>query len=59
VIVMPLLGSAILGEVSHLPANDWRIGSTFFVCSAMQCMAILVARHYFRQHQLRGNAPQA
>ena len=47
VIVMPLLGSAILGEVSHLPASDWRVGSTFFVCAAMQAIAIVVAYRYF------------
>jgi DHA1 family tetracycline resistance protein-like MFS transporter len=52
VIFMPLLGSAILGEVSHLPANDWRIGSTFFVCAAMQAAAIYVARRYFSSHHL-------
>ncbi|MEC5161123.1 MULTISPECIES: MFS transporter [unclassified Janthinobacterium] len=47
VVVMPLVGSVILGEVSHLPANDWRIGSSFFVCSAMQALAIVVAWRYF------------
>jgi DHA1 family tetracycline resistance protein-like MFS transporter len=52
VIFMPLLGSAILGEVSHLPANDWRIGSTFFVCAAMQAAAIYVARRYFSSHHM-------
>jgi len=52
VIFMPLLGSAILGEVSHLPANDWRIGSTFFVCAAMQAAAIFVARRYFSSHRM-------
>ena len=51
IIFMPLLGSAILGEVSHLPANDWRIGSTFFVCAIMQTLGLLVAWRYFK---LRG-----
>jgi DHA1 family tetracycline resistance protein-like MFS transporter len=51
VIVMPLVGTAILGAVSHLPAQDWRIGSSFFVCAAMQALAIVVARRYFRQHR--------
>ena len=49
---MPLLGSAILGAASHLPAHDWRIGGTFFVCSAMQAMAIAVAWRYFSAHRL-------
>ena len=51
IIIMPLVGTAILGAVSHLPAQDWRIGSTFFLCAAMQVLAIVVARRYFRAHQ--------
>lgn len=52
VIVMPLVGGVLLGEVSHLPPSDWRIGVTFFVCAAMQAIAILVARKYFRDHHI-------
>ncbi len=47
-VFMPLLGGVILGAVSHLPARDWRIGSTFFVCAGMQLLAIVVAWRYFR-----------
>ncbi len=50
IVVMPLVGTPILGAVSHLPAQDWRIGSTFFLCAAMQSIAIVVARRYFRSH---------
>lgn len=50
VIVTPLVGTAILGAVSHLPSSDPRIGSSFFLCAAMQALAILVAWRYFRQH---------
>lgn len=46
-ILMPLLGSFMLGQVSHLPPDDWRIGASFFTCSAMQAVAILVAYRYF------------
>jgi DHA1 family tetracycline resistance protein-like MFS transporter len=53
VVLMPLVGTAILGAVSHLPANDWRVGSTFFLCAGMQALAIVVARRYFRQHHIR------
>jgi DHA1 family tetracycline resistance protein-like MFS transporter len=52
VVLMPLVGTSILGAVSHLPANDWRVGSTFFLCAAMQALAIVVARRYFRQHHM-------
>ncbi|MFZ3288056.1 MAG: MFS transporter [Telluria sp.] len=52
IIFMPLAGTAILGMASHLPAQDWRIGGTFFVCAAMQAVAILVATRYFKSHHL-------
>jgi DHA1 family tetracycline resistance protein-like MFS transporter len=52
IIFMPLVGTAILGAVSNLPPQDWRIGSTFFVCAAMQAIAIAVARRYFKSHHL-------
>ncbi|MBQ5947085.1 MFS transporter [Massilia sp. ST3] len=52
VIVTPLVGTGILGAVSHLPSSDWRIGSSFFLCAAMQVVAIAVASHYFRTHRL-------
>jgi len=57
VIFMPLLGTAILGEVSHLPSNDWRIGSTFYLCAVMQTMAILVAQRYFTRHHMQAAKP--
>lgn len=53
IVFMPLLGTAILGTVSHYPASDWRIGSTFFVCAAMQTVAIIAAQRYFRSHHYK------
>ncbi|WP_288380113.1 TCR/Tet family MFS transporter [uncultured Massilia sp.] len=50
VIVTPLIGTAILATVSHLPPGDWRIGSHFFLCAALQAIAVLVAWRYFRSH---------
>ncbi|TFW31861.1 TCR/Tet family MFS transporter [Massilia horti] len=51
VVVMPLVGTSILGAVSHLPANDWRIGATFYVCAAMQTVATVVAYRYFARRR--------
>ena len=51
VIVMPLVGTAVLSAASHLPAHDWRVGATFFLCAAMQVIAIFLARRYFRAHR--------
>jgi DHA1 family tetracycline resistance protein-like MFS transporter len=47
VVLMPLVGTAIIGAASHLPAGDWRVGSSFYLCAAMQVIAIIVARRYF------------
>jgi len=52
VVVTPLVGTSILGAVSHLPANDWRIGSSFFLSAAMQALAVLVAVRWFRQRHV-------
>ena len=52
VIIMPLVGSTILGAVSHLPPADWRVGSTFFLCALMQAAGIWVAWRYFAAHRI-------
>ena len=54
VIVTPLLGTGILSAVSHLPRDDWRIGSSFFLCAAMQAVALLLAWRYFHGHSYSG-----
>jgi MFS transporter, DHA1 family, tetracycline resistance protein len=51
IVVMPMLGATILGQVSHLAADDWRIGTTFFVCTVMQAAALMIAWFYFRTHR--------
>jgi DHA1 family tetracycline resistance protein-like MFS transporter len=58
VIVTPLVGTAILAEVSHLPPGDWRLGSHFFLCAVMQALAVLVAWHYFRTHHVHDSHDQ-
>ncbi len=53
-VLMPVLGASVLGWASHLPANDWRMGSTFFICCAMQGIGIAVAWRYFKRHRAAG-----
>ncbi len=53
VVFMPLLGAAILARSTHLPAGDWRVGTTFFVCAAMQAAAVFVAARYFKSHHYK------
>ena len=47
-IVAPLIGTTLLGRTSHLPANDWRVGGTFFLCAAFQLLALVLALRHFR-----------
>jgi MFS transporter, DHA1 family, tetracycline resistance protein len=47
-------GTAILGLTSHLPQQDWRVGSTFFACALLQACAIMLALRYFRSHRVKG-----
>jgi DHA1 family tetracycline resistance protein-like MFS transporter len=53
VVFMPLVGSAVLARSTHLAPGDWRIGTTFFVCAAMQAVAIFVASRYFKSHHYK------
>lgn len=59
VIVSPIIGTAILARVSHLPAGDWRLGTHFLLCAGMQALAVLVAWRYFRQHRTRDSQDEA
>jgi DHA1 family tetracycline resistance protein-like MFS transporter len=39
----------MLAQVSHLPAGDWRIGSTFYLSSALQAVALWLAWRQLKQ----------
>ena len=53
IIFMPLLGTFLLGLASHLPPQDWRVGGPFFVCAAMQAVAMVFAVRYFKSHHYK------
>lgn len=42
-VIAPLIGTSMLAQVSHLPAGDWRIGSTFYLSAALQAVALWLA----------------
>ncbi len=48
-VVAPLVGAPLLGIVSHLPVGDWRIGTPFYVCGALQAVALWLAWAHFRR----------
>jgi len=51
-VIMPLVGTMILGAVSHLPSADWRVGSVFYMCAGMQAVAIAIAWRVLRKPKL-------
>ncbi|MEQ1516078.1 MAG: TCR/Tet family MFS transporter [Usitatibacteraceae bacterium] len=51
IVVVPVIATTILAKVSHLPANDWRLGTTFFLSAIMQTIALLIAWRYFATHR--------
>lgn len=56
-VIAPVIGAALLGLVSHLPRGDWRIGAPFFLCSALQLAAMVLALRHFRRHPPAASAP--
>jgi DHA1 family tetracycline resistance protein-like MFS transporter len=51
IVVMPVIGTSLLAAVSHLPANDWRIGVTFFLSAGLQMVALAIAWRYFSKRR--------
>jgi DHA1 family tetracycline resistance protein-like MFS transporter len=47
-VVAPLIGAPLLAIVSHLPQGDWRIGTPFYFCAALQFASLLLAWFHFR-----------
>jgi len=48
-VVAPVLSAPLLGAVSHLPRGDWRIGTPFYFCAAVQAVALGLAWTHFRK----------
>jgi MFS transporter, DHA1 family, tetracycline resistance protein len=53
----PILATPLLGVVSNLSHQDWRIGLPFFFCALLQAVALLLALTHFRRHRRRSIAP--
>ncbi len=49
-IVAPVLGTFLLGQVTHFPKDDWLVGAPFFACALLEAIAYLIARRYFARH---------
>ena len=58
IVLVPIIGTGILAKVSHYPANDWRLGTTFFLSAIMQAIALFMAWRYFATHRaIKPHAP--
>jgi len=56
-VVAPIIGTAVLGQVTFLPASNWRVGAPFFLCSLLQALAFAIAwRHFAGQGSSRAVA---
>jgi DHA1 family tetracycline resistance protein-like MFS transporter len=54
----PVLGAPLMGAVSHLPQSDWRVGTPFYFCAALQMLSMLFAvRHFSRERRQLREAP--
>ncbi len=50
-VIAPAIGAPLLTMVSHLPQGDWRIGTPFYFCAALQAVALLLAILHFRNER--------
>jgi DHA1 family tetracycline resistance protein-like MFS transporter len=48
----PIIGPTLLIQVAGLPQGDWRIGTPFLLCAALQVLALLMALQWQRTHPL-------
>jgi DHA1 family tetracycline resistance protein-like MFS transporter len=49
-----LLGTSLLGQVSHQPQGSWLLGAPFFMAAAVQCLALVLAYRHLRQRPIVG-----
>jgi len=47
-VLAPMLGAPLLALVSHYPQGDWRLGTPFFFCAALQAASLTLAVLHLR-----------
>jgi MFS transporter, DHA1 family, tetracycline resistance protein len=46
-VIAPAIATPLLSRVAHLPRGDWRIGTPFYFCAALQAVGLgLTIRHF-------------
>ena len=56
-VIGPVIGTSLLGVVSHLPPSDWRAGAPFFFCALLMASSTTVALWHFSRRPVEP-APQ-
>ncbi len=56
-VIGPVLAAPLMGMVSHLPRDDWRVGTPFFFGAGLLAMAWLLAWWHFRRTPVAVPAP--
>jgi DHA1 family tetracycline resistance protein-like MFS transporter len=55
-IIAPLAGAPLLAAVSHLPADDWRMGAPLFLSALLAFAALALAALHFSRHRRQAPA---
>jgi DHA1 family tetracycline resistance protein-like MFS transporter len=59
-VIAPMFGAPLLGLVSHLPPQDWRVGAPMFFCAALMAASLGLAWLHFRNlRRARPASPEA
>jgi DHA1 family tetracycline resistance protein-like MFS transporter len=57
-VIAPLAGAPLLAEVSHYPADDWKMGAPFFLSTLLSGAAlVLAALHFSRSRERAPSRP--
>ncbi|MBA3624923.1 MAG: MFS transporter [Methylibium sp.] len=55
-VAAPVIAAPLLVLVSDLPPGDWRIGTPFYFCAALQAVAMMLALRHFRAERATRHA---
>jgi DHA1 family tetracycline resistance protein-like MFS transporter len=51
--IAPIIGNTILSHVLHYPPADWRVGAVFYLCSALDVVALILIWSHIRAANVR------
>jgi DHA1 family tetracycline resistance protein-like MFS transporter len=48
-VLAPVIGPLLLASVANLPHDDWRLGTPYYLCAALQLLAMAMTVRHFRR----------